>query len=200
MMSDFAERKDLSMSASYTSHRRILNTRHVDQSPIARRSYQAEAPFSFKQSKCTVRYGNDDDESDSNTARFDQLCSLAYSEMSTDSSSIHARGLESRTKQHLSPLRQSNCYRPYIEPLHNFTYANKPLPDVPSCLKQQSLIDSAWEEQLESSERQNPAGSAIQHRGFSFVPGDGYERLQLGRASMRAIVQALEEYEDGQKA
>jgi hypothetical protein len=144
-----------------------------------------------------AEYDNENNSTNSGAPCFEQLYHMACSETSSNS----LLGLEQEAvrcrEQYARPLRERVSNRTYVERVQNIKDGSKPLPEVPISLEQTPVRDSSEEEEDEGRlyDGENYIGrSAIHHRGFSFIPGDDFGNLALGRARTQAIVQALDGY------
>jgi hypothetical protein len=115
MMSDFAERKDSFMSASYTSPRRTLNTKSNHGVFITRQSQRSEAPIAIGQSNGETNYGNKKNKADSDTTRFEQLYHMARNDIGPNSLSGLEQEAERCREQYARLLRERVSNRTYVE-------------------------------------------------------------------------------------
>lgn len=180
-MSDFAERKDSFVSASYTSQKRRLNARRNHGAPMLRQLQRSETPVMMGQPYYGTKYDN---KAHSDTTHFEQLYNMARRETSSNSLSGIEQEAERCTEQYARPLRDLVNNRTYVQRGQKLEGGSKPLPEVPTGLKETSVNDSIEDE----DEARLYYGKNL---GFSFIPGDDYGNLALGRERTQATVLAL---------
>jgi hypothetical protein len=193
MMSDFAERKDSFLSSSYTSQRRVLNARRNHGAPGSRRPQRSEIRTVIGQPHGDAKYDNTNNNAHSDTTHFEQLHNMACSETSSNSLSGIEQEAERCTEQYARPLRNFVNNRTYLERGQKFKDSSKPLPEIPISLKETPAKDSTEEKdgtRLYYS-KNLIVRSVTHHRGFSFIPGDDYANLALGKGVTLATVLAL---------
>jgi len=176
MMSDFAERKDSFMSASFTSHRRMLNSRRNHGAVLAPQSRRPEIPIAICQPQGGTKYDSENN-AKSGTARFEQLYRMARSDTSSNSLSGLKQEGERCREHYARPSRDRVSNRTYDKQAHK------------------SVKDSSGEEEDESGlcdSKNFVTTTATHHREFSFVPGDDFGNLNFGGARIQATTPALE--------
>jgi hypothetical protein len=193
MMSDFAERKESFLSASYTSQRRVLNTKRDHCAPESRRPQRSEIHTVIGQPKGDAKYDNTNNNAHSDTTHFGQLHNMARNETRSTSLLGIEQEAERCTEQYARPLRNFVNNRTYLERGQKFKDGSKPLPEILISLKEKPAKDSTEEkDETRLYYGENLIGRSVtHHRGFSFIPGDDYGNLALGKGMTLATVLAL---------
>ncbi len=198
MMSNFSERKDSLVSASYTSRRRRLNTRRKNGALTPRQLQRSEQPTVIGQPSSSTKYANKNTNANSDANHPEQLYDIAHCNTRSECLSRLEQNAQRCTEQYARSLGDLVSNRTHVVRDQKIKDSNKPLPEVPVGPKQAAAKDKNEEEEEDETilyyGEVFRGRSVIHHGRFSFIPGDDYGTLDPGRARTQATVAALDGY------